>query len=74
MNPNNFATDGSFDPPAIGVWHPFYALDPSQGINNGSLVLINYVDPIVSILLLVGLSILLLLIGIIRFKKREITN
>ncbi len=50
------------------------AIDPSQGINNGSLELINYVDPIVSLLLLVGLSILLLLIGIIRFKKREITN
>ena len=50
------------------------AIDPSQGINNGSLELINYVDPIVSLLLLVGLSIVLLLIGIIRFKKREIKN
>ena len=55
------------------------AIDLSQGINNGSLELINYVDPVVSILLLVGLSgsgktiLIKILTGLIRHTSGDIT-
>ncbi|MBD3213194.1 MAG: ABC transporter permease subunit [Candidatus Lokiarchaeota archaeon] len=58
----------------VGVYSNDALTDPDQGISLGGLAKTNYYPPILSLLLWLGVTILLVIFGLIKLKKREVSN
>jgi ABC-type transport system involved in multi-copper enzyme maturation permease subunit len=58
----------------VGVYSADAITDPDQGINLGGYAKTNYYPPILSLLLWIGVTIVLVIFGLIKLKKREISN
>jgi len=57
----------------LGVYEATSPVDPDQGINPGGMVRTDYVYPWVSLLIWIGITLFLLIYGLISLKKREIS-
>lgn len=56
-----------------GIFTQQSVVDPDQGINLGGLTKTNYYHPIASLLIWIGIALILLIFGLMRLRKREIS-